>query len=837
MTQDLDQRPKGGARQDRDRQSARHEAGTPATLDLSAATGVGEACTTASVLRKLHAYLNDAEKGAASVLRDPQVGVVQDLHEFYRQDKTWGFIKLPTGSGKTVIFAEIAEALNLPTLVVVPKIGIGDQTVNTFRKFAPDMKVSPIFAGQHDDSGQVVVTTYQYLAQAAQDGRLDLSRFQFVILDEAHKSLGTEMLKVLESIEDSTRVLGFTATDTYNEEKNLEALLGECISDMPISSAVKLGMLTPISVIVAKTTIDVSDVEIKASGEYDERALEKRILAAGINKACLDTYKAGFDGKSAIAFCTSVAHAEEAAEIFNESGVPSAAVSGSLSRKEQARILEEYRSGKIKVLFNADLLIEGFDAEIASVCLNMAPTGSLIVAEQRAGRAFRLNPGDSSKVGYVVEFVYDDARRQSPVILYSDIIGGTACPPPGQLASAAKAEMDSTIEKLSRSQIEGLTIHVDASSVLEIAAKLKPATFVASPPDGWISTSELGRSLRASLSTVMKMISTLTPEEEKRVPLDQHCGHYRAPSTGRLSLHCSPELAELIAAKRREFEPPQGWMTITAIAELFSVPPSKVQPVLREVAAGSPDMIRQYAIRRGGLREHYSPECIEAAREHLRVNPEKLPMFSSASVASKCKVPDFVMRSWVRELVESGELYEVIKLSKTGKPTLRITQQPGAEKKMRDKAIAFHGRDLEQERSLDEIAKDMNVGVSKVADALARRFGRAPQPSDTSVPLDLEEPLKRIVASESTGPLPEWVMSNDLAREAQDMLSSFPIATGIARNIIQKRLDALISRLPEYHRLPFRDPASGATRDYYSPQFSKLFLDPEHWRDLAEEYQ
>jgi hypothetical protein len=69
------------------------------------------------------------------------------------------------------------------------------------------------------------------------------------------------------------------------------------------------------------------------------------------------------------------------------------------------------------------------------------------------------------------------------------------------------------------------------------------------------------------------------------------------------------------------------------------------------------------------------------------------------------------------------------------------------------------------------------------------------------------------------------------------MLSSFPIATGIARNIIQKRLDALISRLPEYHRLPFRDPASGATRDYYSPQFSKLFLDPEHWRDLAEEYQ
>ena len=112
-------------------------------------------------------------------------------------------------------------------------------------------------------------------------------------------------------------------------------------------------------------------------------------------------------------------------------------MSGSLSRKEQAHILEEYRSGKIKVLFNADLLIEGFDAEIASVCLNMAPTGSLIVAEQRAGRAFRLNPGDSSKVGYVVEFVYDDARRQSPVILYSDIIGGTACPPPGQLASAA----------------------------------------------------------------------------------------------------------------------------------------------------------------------------------------------------------------------------------------------------------------------------------------------------------------------------------------------------------------------------------------------------------------
>ena len=403
MTQEKDRRPNGG------KQSV---AEPSAMADLARAVSAGEVSDTASVLRKLHLYLNDTEKGAASVLRDPQVGVVQDLHEFYSQDKTWGFIKLPTGSGKTVIFAEIAEALDLPTLVVVPKIGIGDQTVNTFRKFAPDMKVSTIFGGQHDDSGQVVITTYQYLAQAAQDGRLDISRFQFVILDEAHKSLGKEMLKVLESVGDSTRVLAFTATDTYNEEKNLDALLGECISDMPIPSAVKLGMLTPISVIVAKTSIDVSDVEIKASGEYDERALEKRIIAAGINKACLDTYKAGFDGKSAIAFCASVAHAEEAAKLFNENGVPSAAVSGSMSRKEQARILEEYRGGKIKALFNADLLIEGFDAEIASVCLNMAPTGSLIVAEQRAGRAFRLNPSDPSKIGYVVEFVYEDPRRE-----------------------------------------------------------------------------------------------------------------------------------------------------------------------------------------------------------------------------------------------------------------------------------------------------------------------------------------------------------------------------------------------------------------------------------------
>jgi superfamily II DNA or RNA helicase len=821
----------------------------------------------------LHGYLNDSEKGASSVLRDPQIGVVEDLARFYEQDKRRGFIKLPTGSGKTVIFVEIAEALNLPTLVVVPKIGIGDQTIDKFQKFAPDMKVSSQFGGAKDDSGSVVVTTYQYLAQAVQDGRIDLSRFQFVILDEAHKSLGPGMLDVLERIEESTRVLGFTATDAYNEEKNLENLLGECISDLPIASAVKLGMLTPISVIVAKTDIDISDVDIKANGEYDERQLEKRIIASGVNQACLDIYKQAFAEKSAIGFCASVAHAEEAARLFNEQGIPAAAVSGSLSRKEQARILDEYRAGSIKVLFNADLLIEGFDSERASVCFNLTPTSSLISAEQRAGRAFRLNPNDPNKVGYVVEFVLKDSRRQSPTILYSDIIGGVACPPPAQQASAIRKAVEETFERLESARIQGVSIHVDTESVLEISASLKPATANMLPPEEWVSVKDLAASLGSTRTTVMRTMSALSDEGELSISLESHCGTFRGSDTGRMGLYCSPTLAEAITGKHKALEAPAGWVTVSGVERELQVSQGRASKLMTEVAGSDPKMVSLYSIGRGGLRRFYSPECVAEARRMLSVNPETLPTFSIKNAIARHKVPEFVMHQWLDDLKTDGALCEVSRVSKTGKTLTTLHQSPVVEERLREKASLFHGRDLAAGGTIEQIARDMQVDEAQVQEAFQVRTRGAREVYTIGIDLELENLLKQTISASRSGPPAGWVTRAELMRVAcstvteskraelaervEELREKFGDAEDTkimakavtdrvtreidllereVRHLFEKRTAALGSVLPPFHRLHFRsqNALGGATQEFYSPLFIEQFLAPEHWRDLSQ---
>ncbi|MEK7499228.1 MAG: DEAD/DEAH box helicase, partial [Patescibacteria group bacterium] len=339
------------------------------------------------------------EKHNASVgdrtLYDRQFTVFEDLRNFLEQDKApKGYVKLPTGTGKTVLFTEFIEAVNLRTLVVVPRKLLVDQTTDAFAEFASDLDVGKLYTDASQLGRQVTVTTYDSLVRKIKSGELKPEDYDCLILDEAHKALTKERISVIQKFNHALQ-LGFTATPTYSEEKQVSNLLPTEIHTMSAQEAVDAELITPLSVLVAEVDIDLSNVKVTDGGEYDAQTLGRAINITSHNKAAVELYKKIFKGQKAVAYCAGVDHAQALAEYFNKQGIRAGVIYGKQTIGEQKEAKETFakdsKDGGFDVICNADILIEGFDEPKASVCLNLRPTSSPVIAEQRAGRVMRLN--------------------------------------------------------------------------------------------------------------------------------------------------------------------------------------------------------------------------------------------------------------------------------------------------------------------------------------------------------------------------------------------------------------------------------------------------------------
>ena len=229
-----------------------------------------------SALNSLDQYIQNHKDGSEQVLRERQVTVFEDLRDFLEQGGTEGYVKLPTGVGKTVLFTELIEALNLKTLVVVPTKLLVKQTTEAVEEFASDLEVGKIYSSAKEYGHQVTITTYDSLTSQLATGKIKPEDFDCVVLDEVHVSLSNKRVEAVKSFKEAVKI-GFTATPEYSPNKKVGNLLGHEIHRMDIKEAVEEGLLSPFSALIAKTEVDLSKVKIKENtGEYDERAREGR---------------------------------------------------------------------------------------------------------------------------------------------------------------------------------------------------------------------------------------------------------------------------------------------------------------------------------------------------------------------------------------------------------------------------------------------------------------------------------------------------------------------------------------------------------------------------------
>jgi superfamily II DNA or RNA helicase len=556
-------------------------------------------------LNRLDRYVNHNISADEKILRDHQIDVFEDIRTALEQGLKSGYIKLPTGAGKTAIFCELSEVLGLKTLVVVPTKDLLLQTRDQMRKFAttiPEQQIGVWYSDQKDLPRQINITTYDSLTNNFAAGRVKKGDYDLVILDEAHVGLGGKRAGVIEELKEQSIIIGFTATPEYHADKTLDNLLDEKIHSLDAVAAIKRGILSPVSSIAVKIDTDLSRVKISTDGNYDESELQKAINNQAVNQAAIQLMDTVFAGKQAVAFCGGIQHAEDLALAMQERGLKADFVHGNDPNREAK--LEALKTKQIDILCNADLLIAGFDCPSVSVCLNLAPTTSKVRAEQRGGRATRLDPNDDAKHAVVVDFIYQDDRGQTAPVLYSDVLGG-------QVVVTPSAESESVdrpewlIEGTKSLKAEGIAVVLTIDELAKVLPRSEVAVKAATT--GELDTSWTKAKICSELKiTGGKFESTVDALGDK---LKGQMEKVRV--NGRLKIIYSENAFEAIKEKIQGVNyAPESWMTPSQLRLKFNIS----KEVLAEVMGN---------LREKGLTQDFIGRTYHRPLEHISPEGQK----------------------------------------------------------------------------------------------------------------------------------------------------------------------------------------------------------------------
>lgn len=344
-------------------------------------------------------------KPAPVIERPYQKAARESWLGFLDSGKRRGLIVMATGTGKTFLFNSIIRSMSeqntaFTCLALAHRHELLSQIVETAQWINPDHR-SSIHSGDFkaEPGSSIVAASVQSLGRPGSNALSWLSP-SLVICDEAHHAAADTYQNVFRRFECyepyGTPLLGLTATPHRLDNKALvgdsERAIFEGIAfRYDIVAAIRDGFLVDLKGYRAAAEVDLSKVKV-SRGDYQQNQLEDAMNVDHVNQLAFESWEKAGCNHQTIVFCSGVDHAKAVAEVFNAKGVPSAAVWGDMSKDDRKKAIEDFRSGKIKVLTNMDILTEGFDARQAGCVILLRPTKSWSLFVQMIGRGLRTLP-------------------------------------------------------------------------------------------------------------------------------------------------------------------------------------------------------------------------------------------------------------------------------------------------------------------------------------------------------------------------------------------------------------------------------------------------------------
>lgn len=315
---------------------------------------------------------------------------------------------LPTGTGKTIVFASVAEQCvrdGSRVLILAHRGELLDQAQDKLHR-ATGLRCAVEKAEESSLQSwyRVTVGSVQSLMREKRLAQFDPEHFGTIIIDEAHHCLSDSYQRVLEHFPDAN-VLGVTATPDRGDMRNLGQYFESLAYEYSLPRAIRDGYLCPIKAQTIPIRLDLSGVAIQ-NGDFK----------AGDLGTALDPYLYQIADemvnycqcRKTVVFLPLIKTSQKFRDILTDRGFRAAEVNG--ESRDRAEILQAFDAGEYDVLCNSMLLTEGWDCPSVDCIVVLRPTKIRSLYSQMVGRGTRLCDGKDHLL--LLDFLWHTERHE-----------------------------------------------------------------------------------------------------------------------------------------------------------------------------------------------------------------------------------------------------------------------------------------------------------------------------------------------------------------------------------------------------------------------------------------
>lgn len=328
------------------------------------------------------------------------------LDEWERVQHT--LLVLPTGCGKTIVFAKITEnrvRAGGRVLILAHRGELLEQAADKILK-ACGLGCS-VEKAEQSCIGQwyrVTVGSVQTLMRDKRLAQFPADFFTHIVIDEAHHAISDSYQRILTHFS-GAKVLGVTATPDRGDMKNLGQVFDTLAYEYTLPKAIKDGYLSKIKAVTIPLNIDFSGVSVQA-GDFKATDIDDALdpyleqIAVEMEHYCKD--------RKTVVFLPLVKTSQKFRDILLRHGFRAAEVNG--ESQDRSEILDDFEHDKYNVLCNSMLLTEGWDCPSVDCVIVLRPTKVRALYSQMVGRGTRLCDGKDHLL--LLDFLWHTERHE-----------------------------------------------------------------------------------------------------------------------------------------------------------------------------------------------------------------------------------------------------------------------------------------------------------------------------------------------------------------------------------------------------------------------------------------
>ena len=313
------------------------------------------------------------------------------IHAEWDAGHTRTLLVLPTGTGKTIVFASVAAdqvRAGDRVLILAHRGELLEQAADKLQRSTG--LVSAVEKAEStclDSWFRVVVGSVQTLQRTARLERFPQDYFGTIIIDEAHHAITDGYRRILDYFS-GAKVLGVTATPDRGDMRNLGEVFDSLAFEYKLTDAIKEGYLCKIMAQTIPLQLDITSVTM-SGGDYAVGDLGTALdpyleqIAAEMARRC--------KSRKTVVFLPLIKTSQKFRDLLNTYGFRAAEVNGQSDDRRQ--VLADFDAGKYNVLCNSMLLTEGWDCPSVDCVVVLRPTKVRSLYSQMVGRGTRLSPG------------------------------------------------------------------------------------------------------------------------------------------------------------------------------------------------------------------------------------------------------------------------------------------------------------------------------------------------------------------------------------------------------------------------------------------------------------